>query len=265
MIPVSTVQGDGGAQLRRRLQHRVLSAWRAAGSPSHRELVARGVRPAMLPELLRGGRPTWQHTFAVLDACGVGQDEILRWRRALEAAERGTAPPDRCLLPERAGEPSGGVPPSMSDTDAGPVDPLALATAAVTAKQYNQALDALRRSCELSYQEISDNSGGALPKSTAHNLCTRDTLPTRAEQVVQFVLGCGQDREQAALWIARWEGLRTRLRHAEIHRALGPLPPPIGEALPAGRAGSPEPAPPDAVGRVCGWVTKLLARPRGGR
>lgn len=148
----------------------------------------------------------------------------------------------------------------MSDTPVGPVDPLALATAASTPKQYNQALDALRRSCGLSYQEISANTAGLLPKSTAHNLCTRETLPSRTEQIVQFVLGCGQDRGQAALWVARWEQLRAQLRHAEIRREFGPLPQQAPGAPP-----EPVAAGDVRTGRVRGWIGKLLPRAKGGR
>ncbi|RKT56145.1 hypothetical protein [Saccharothrix australiensis] len=91
--------------------------------------------------------------------------------------------------------------------------PLDQARGALDYRQFNQALDRLRRSKGLSFQALSNNAGRhELPKSTAHMMCTRDTLPTRATQVEAFLRACGEPPEHVAAWLAAWRRLSERTR-----------------------------------------------------
>ncbi len=83
--------------------------------------------------------------------------------------------------------------------------PLERARRAESGLEFNRALDLLRRSRDLSFQAVSNNAGKRnLPKSTAHMMCTRDTLPTRSAQVEAFVLACRETPEESRVWLDQW-------------------------------------------------------------
>ncbi|RKT56147.1 hypothetical protein [Saccharothrix australiensis] len=101
--------------------------------------------------------------------------------------------------------------------------PLEWARRAQDGQRFNRALDRLRRSRDLSFQAVSNNAGRQrLPKSTAHMMCTRDTLPTRAAQVEAFVRACGEPPGDVAAWLAEWRRIDERERRLRTeHRIAG--------------------------------------------
>ncbi len=121
-------------------------------------------------------------------------------------------------------------------TDGPPVlSPVDRARRAESGLEFNRALDLLRRSRDLSFQAVSNNAGKhELPKSTAHMMCTRDTLPTRPAQVEAFVRACGEPPEQVRHWLAAWHRLAGRGRGHTGQPASVSHPVDVGTVSPPG-------------------------------
>ena len=95
---------------------------------------------------------------------------------------------------------------SLSEDDS----PFATACRATTRAAFICALNRLRRSRGLSYQQVSANAGDlVLPKSTAHALCTI-RFPKREDQLRAFLAGCGETAERTDGWVEQWQRLRFR-------------------------------------------------------
>ncbi|MFI6100875.1 hypothetical protein ACIA8G_35445 [Lentzea sp. NPDC051213] len=78
-----------------------------------------------------------------------------------------------------------------------------------TREEFIRALNQLRQSKGLSYKQVSDNTGDlALPKSTAHALCTF-RFPKREDQLRAFLVGCGETAETLENWVDRWRRVNT--------------------------------------------------------
>ncbi|HUQ59020.1 hypothetical protein [Lentzea sp.] len=86
--------------------------------------------------------------------------------------------------------------------------PFAAACRAATRAEFICALNQLRLSKELSYQQVSLNVGGlALPKSTAHALC-RIRFPKREDQLRTFLTACEVPAGVLENWVEQWQRLR---------------------------------------------------------
>ena len=225
-MPGSIPQSRG--EVFRRLHRRVLDAWQSCGRPSILWMAAEtGLPVTDFPDLRLGHRLTWRGAEAVLRACMVDDQEIEKWRRVVlvanstsPAAHRQTDLPrvaaqrtrGRHRAPTAGGRstPRREGPITMSQRSGGdePRAPLGRARAATTEQEYVVALDALRLAVGRSFKQISETAGpDRLPRSTAHYMCRKKTLPVRKEQVVLFVTGCGEPANQAELWAAEWERL----------------------------------------------------------
>ncbi|GHH36637.1 hypothetical protein [Lentzea cavernae] len=85
--------------------------------------------------------------------------------------------------------------------------PFATACRATTRAEFVGALNQLRVSRGLSYQRVSANAGGlAMPKSTAHLLCTGQ-FPKREDQLRAFLTACGEPAEALGGWVTQWRRL----------------------------------------------------------
>lgn len=211
-----------------RLHERVLAAWRSCGHPSIKWMASRtGLPVSAFPDLTLGHRLTWRGAEAVLRACMVDGREIEEWRRVVIAANSTSPTGHRQVDPPRAtaqrtrgrhrastvdgrGAPRREGPITMSQLSGTDDEraPLGRARAATTELEYVVALDELRLAVGRSFKQISETAGAdRLPRSTAHYMCRKKTLPVRKEQVVLFVTGCGEPADQAELWAAEWERL----------------------------------------------------------
>ncbi|MFS8103720.1 hypothetical protein LFM09_42020 [Lentzea alba] len=86
------------------------------------------------------------------------------------------------------------------------------------APQFQSALATIKDSSGVSYArlaKIADGLGYPLPRTTLHNLCTRQRLPVNAEVVATFVTACGADESTAHAWVTAWQRLKTASRGTE--------------------------------------------------
>ncbi|WNV88130.1 hypothetical protein [Umezawaea sp. Da 62-37] len=187
-----------------------------------------GLPVGVFPDLRLGPRLTWRGAEAVLKACMVAEDEIAWWHRLLMANHPSSPARHRrspgvhldaphavvrhtcaSTTPGRRGATRREGPITMSHTS----DALSRARAAATEADYVLAMDGLRLLSGRSFKQISELAGTSrLPKSTVHYMCRKKTLPTRREQVVLFVVGCGQSLEQAERWAVEWDRLAAVTR-----------------------------------------------------
>ncbi|MFD5827384.1 hypothetical protein [Lentzea sp. NPDC060358] len=94
----------------------------------------------------------------------------------------------------------------MSPTEDG--SPFAAACRAMTRAEFVGALNLLRLSRELSFQQVSTNAGGLdLPKSTVHAMCTI-RFPKREAQLRAFLTACEVSAGTLGGWVEQWQRLR---------------------------------------------------------
>ncbi|MCG8924459.1 hypothetical protein [Lentzea sp. CC55] len=97
--------------------------------------------------------------------------------------------------------------------------PFATACRAATGREFIRALDALRRSRELSFRQVSDNAGGlVLAKSSAHAMCTL-RMPKHEEALRAFLTGCGEPEEAQELWVGQWRRVTASRANRRPHPA----------------------------------------------
>lgn len=97
--------------------------------------------------------------------------------------------------------------------------PFATACRATTCTEFVCALNRLRLSRGLSYQQVSDNAGvRALPKSGAHALCTLRP-PKREDQLRAFLIGCGEPADALDGWVEQWRRVTASRANRRPHPA----------------------------------------------
>lgn len=97
--------------------------------------------------------------------------------------------------------------------------PFATACRATTCAEFVCALNRLRLSRGLSYQQVSDNAGaGELPKSTAHALCTI-RAPKREDQLRAFLTSCGEPADALDRWVEQWRRATASRANRRPHPA----------------------------------------------
>lgn len=97
--------------------------------------------------------------------------------------------------------------------------PFATACRATTCAEFVCALNQLRLSRGLSYQQVSDHAGArVLPKSSAHAMCTL-RFPKREDQLRAFLTGCGERAEALDGWLAQWRRVTASRANRRPHPA----------------------------------------------
>lgn len=109
-----------------------------------------------------------------------------------------------------------------------------------TVEEFINGLRELRARSGVSFADIARR--GDMPRSTAHVIVSRDQLPARAEQVQQFVLGCGESPEVAEAWVRLWRQLRARTWQQRDETIPPTAAEPSGSAAVVSPADMPEPA-----------------------
>jgi hypothetical protein len=95
--------------------------------------------------------------------------------------------------------------------------PFATACRATTCAEFVCALNQLRLSRGLSYQQVSMNAGlGVLPKSSAHALCTF-RFPKREDQLRAFLAGCREPADALCGWVEQWRRVTASRANRRPH------------------------------------------------
>lgn len=102
--------------------------------------------------------------------------------------------------------------------------PFATACRASTRSEYLCALNQLRLSRELSFQQVSANAGErALAKSSAHAMC-RYRLPKQEATLRAFLTGCGEPEEALDGWVEQWRRVTASRANRRPHPAAQLVP-----------------------------------------
>lgn len=97
--------------------------------------------------------------------------------------------------------------------------PFATACRATTCTEFICALNQLRLSRGLSYQQVSDRAGaGVLPKSSVHALCTAQ-FPKREEQLRAFLAVCEEPANALDGWVEQWRRVTASRANRRPHPA----------------------------------------------
>jgi len=97
--------------------------------------------------------------------------------------------------------------------------PFATACRARNRTEFICALNQLRTSRGLSFQQVSDNAGElALAKSSAHAM-SRYRLPKQEAPLRAFLTGCGEPAEALDGWIEQWRRVTASRANRRPHPA----------------------------------------------
>lgn len=80
------------------------------------------------------------------------------------------------------------------------------AMAALTHREFGEALELLKTERDLTYEQIAKNSGHVLSKSAAHRFATHGRVPKR-ELLEAFVRACGVHGLDLDLWLTAWRAV----------------------------------------------------------
>jgi hypothetical protein len=102
--------------------------------------------------------------------------------------------------------------------------PFATACRASTHAEFICALNQLRLSKGLSFQEVSINAGElALAKSSAHAMC-RYRLPKQEDPLRAFLTGCGEQAEALDRWVEQWRRVTASRANRRPHPTAALVP-----------------------------------------
>ncbi|WP_146231350.1 hypothetical protein [Lentzea atacamensis] len=89
-----------------------------------------------------------------------------------------------------------------------------MARRATRKAEFTRALKQLLKESELSLKQLAEKAGSELPRTTAHNLVTKQ-FPKREGQLRAFLTGCGVSTEDITRWVKEWQRLLFNEQQAD--------------------------------------------------